>query len=165
MFRNRCICSMLSSATQTVQIPGWVKQSSNQDTRDFPAPGVNARAPVLFISKIKGKNSGTVFTRAQLLDRSCSCISNLHFLWIAGDQSLNSVSLASYKNSSYKNEKTRICILQWCAKYEVICFPIWIVRNNSLKDFRPQIKKKIIFKVSFYFIYEDPNYCIQVPQY
>jgi len=27
------------------------------------------------------------------------------------------------------------------------------------------MKKKLIFKVFFYYIYEDSNYCSQVPQY
>lgn len=51
------------------QTRGWVKQSFNQDTGDFLASGVNG-APVPIVSKTEGKNSSTVFTRAQLLDRS-----------------------------------------------------------------------------------------------
>lgn len=60
---------MLSSAIQMVQTRGWVKQSFNRNTEDFLASGVNG-APVPLVSKTEGKNSGTVFTRAQLLNRS-----------------------------------------------------------------------------------------------
>lgn len=60
---------MLSSAVQMAQTRGWVKQSFNQDTGDFPASGEKG-APVPLVSKTEGENSSTVFTRAQLLDRA-----------------------------------------------------------------------------------------------
>lgn len=151
LFRNRCFCSMLPSATQMAQTCGWLKQPLNQD-RDFFASWGN-RAPALFISKAEGKNTRLVFTRAQLLDRSWSCISNLHFLCKTGEQSLNCASLSNYKIFSYGS--LRIFILWWCITKLNSCAFIRVVRNNSVKDFKPQVRKKITFKVFFFYLYEE----------